>query len=225
MKKSLISQETIKFLSELRENNNRPWFEANKKRYDHVQTEAKAFLKNLELEMNKVDQIEKSKLFRIYRDVRFSHDKTPYKTYLSMSMNRQKPYLRGGYYLQITPDQSFMACGFWDPSPSDIQLVRQNIDMDPERFKKAINAPSVKKVWGAMEGDAVKTTPKGFDKDSPNIELLRYKQYIFSKSFSIEEVTSENFCKEIINGYQAIRPFFDYMSDILSHNLNGEPLF
>ena len=225
MTNSLISKETFKFLSDLRQNNNRPWFDKNKGRYALVKEESKTFLNLLEEKMNAVDQIEKTKLFRIYRDVRFSKDKTPYNSHISMSMNRLKPHLRGGYFLKITPGGSMMACGFWGPESSDIKRVRANIDLDPNSFREAMNNETVVNFWGPMEGDAVKTAPKGYDKNHPAIDLLRYKQYLYSKSFTDKEVMQKGFIDTVVNGYQSVRPFFNYMSEILTHNLNGEPLY
>lgn len=221
-----ISASTFNFLNNLSENNNRQWFEENKSHYLDMQSEAKVFLSSMVDEMNKADQIEKSKLFRIYRDVRFSHDKTPYKTHMGMSMNRQKPALRGGYFLRIMPgDQSMLACGFWNPAPSDLKLIRQNIQLDTNSFKKATTAKSVTKTFGSMVGDAVKTAPKGFDKNDPAIEFIRFKQFIFTKSFSDKDVLDKHFLDTVVESFGDIRPFFNYMSDILTHNLNGEPLY
>jgi uncharacterized protein (TIGR02453 family) len=225
MKKSSISPSTMTFLSDLRDNNNRPWFDANKERYEVVKEESKKLLIGIEAEMNKVDKIESTKLFRIYRDVRFSKDKTPYNYHLSMSLSRQKPYFRGGYYLRIMPENTVLACGFWNPNSSDLSLIREHIASDDATFRKAVKSTSIKNILGEMEGDAVKTTPKGYNKDHSAIDLLRYKQFLFSKSFSDKEVISANFLDDIIEGFKAVRPFFDYMSDILSHNLNGEPLY
>ena len=175
--------------------------------------------------MNTHDRIEKTKLFRIYRDVRFSKDKTPYNTHWSMSMSREKPYLRGGYYVRLDPDGGMLACGFWNPNPADLAIIRGNIDQDADRMRKAINHPSVRKNFGALEGEAVKTAPKGYNKEHSDIDLIRHKQFIFTKSFSRKEVLAPEFTEQVSQSFQAIRPFFDYMSDILGHNLNGEPLY
>lgn len=225
MKKSSISPSTMTFLCELRDNNNRPWFDTNKERYEAVKAESKNLLSEIESEMNKVDKIESTKLFRIYRDVRFSKDKSPYNYHLSMSLSRQKPYLRGGYYLRIMPENTILACGFWNPSPSDLSLIREHIASDSDSFRKAIENTSLQKYLGKLEGETVKSAPKGYSKDHPAIDLLRHKQFLYSKSFTDEEVISPDFVKNVVAGFSAVRPFFDYMSDILSHNLNGELLY
>ena len=222
---AIIHPETLRFLSDLEQNNDRQWFAEHKTEYAAWLSNGKTFLESLTEEMNKIDQIEKSKLFRIYKDVRFSKDKTPYNKHMSMSLNREKPYLRGGYYLRIERGESLIACGFWNPSPSDLALIRGNIDLDAKAMHKAMSAASIKKHFNPLEGDAVKTAPKGYSKDHSDIDLLRHKSFFFTRHFTDKEVVDKNFLKEVVKSYKAIRPFFNYMSDILGHNLNGEPLY
>ena len=225
MATGLISKKTIDFLNDLKTNNNRPWFTESKKRYQNANDEIKTFLAALVDEMNKSDSIESFKLFRIYRDVRFSKDKTPYNYHFSMSMSRTKPYLRGGYYVRITPDESAIACGFWGPNPKDLKLIRQNIEVDAEPFRRALKSKELVTTFGDLEGDQVKTAPKGYSKDHPAIDLLRYKQFILSRKYSDKEVCATDFVQQIARSFQTARPWFDYMSDVLTHNLNGEPLY
>lgn len=222
---TFISQEALTFLKDIEKNNNRPWFEKNKPRYKEVQSIVKGFLKSLVDEMNKEDDIESSKIFRIYRDVRFSKDKTPYNTQFKLSLNRQKPNLRGGYFMAIGPKESFIAAGFWNPNPVDLKLIRNNIAVDDAPLRKILKAKKFKDTYGQLEGEAVKTAPKGFDKDHPAIDLLRHKQLIVSKKYDSKEVTKKGFLKQAVKDYKAIRPFFNYMSEILTHDLNGVPLF
>lgn len=220
-----IKKDTIKLLEDIRENNNKPWFVSQRERYLEAQQNVKDFLAHTSEKMGDIDRIEKNKLFRIYRDVRFSKDKTPLNSHWSMSWMREKPYLRGGYYLRLNPEGGFIACGFWSPNSSDLALIRGSIDTDPKAFRKAIAHKSIKNTFGELEGDQVKTSPKGYSKDHPDIDLIRFKQFIFSKTFTRKEIHKEDFAKEVIKTYKSIRPFFDYMSDVLGHNLNGEPLY
>ncbi len=222
---ALIQKDTIQLLQDIRDNNNRPWFAGQKDRYDIARQNMKDFLADLVAEMKKIDEIEKHKLFRIYRDVRFSKDKTPYNSHWSMSMGRAKPYLRGGYYLKLNPEGAYIACGFWNPASSDMSLIRSNIDIDDKAFRKAINNKKLKSVWGEMVGQQVKSAPRGYDKSHPSIDLLRYKQFTFSKEYTVKEMYQKDFMTEVVKSYKAIRPFFNHMSDILGHNLNGEPLY
>ena len=220
-----FSKSSLQFLIDLKHNNNRQWFNENKDRYVEANNDFKQFVEALVSEMNKVDDIERHKLFRIYRDVRFSKDKTPYNHHFSVSMTRSKPYLRGGYFLRIRPGESGIASGFWQPNAQDLLLIRKNIEADPGRYVKAVNAKSVVANFDTFIGDPVKTAPKGFSKDHPQIEHIRNRSFLFSNDFSDEEVVSDDFLGEVVNRFKNIRPFFDYMSDILSHNLNGEPLY
>ena len=112
--------------------------------------------------------------------MRFSKDKTPYKTHFGLTWHRTKPQLRGGYYLHLSPKEVFLACGFWDPQPADLQRIRQELAVDGDEYRDIINAPDFKSVWGDLEGDAVKTAPKGYRKDHPNDSLHFKLVHLFS---------------------------------------------
>ncbi|MEX0315251.1 MAG: DUF2461 domain-containing protein, partial [Allomuricauda sp.] len=209
---------------ELAKNNNKEWFEKNKSIFKEHETNVKSFYANLLEHLNSHDEIEKMKMFRIYRDVRFSKDKTPYKTHFAGSFSRLGARLRGGYYLHLKPTSSFAAVGFWEPNKEDLFRIRKEFEMDATDFRKVINENSFKQIWGNLVGEGVKTAPKGFDKEHPNIDLIRRKQFIFVRNFSDEQVHSENFINEVDKSFKAIRPYFDLMSDILTTNLNGESI-
>lgn len=170
------------------------------------------------------DQIEKMKFFRIYRDVRFSKDKTPYKAHFAASFSRAGAEKRGGYYIRIKPGESFIATGFWGPEKEDLFRIRKELELDASDFRKIVNKKSFKNIWGGLKGNAVKTAPKGFDRDHGNIDLIRHKQFIFQREFTDKEVLSPAFIGNIDESFKAIRPYFDFMSDVLTTNLNGESL-
>lgn len=224
MSKVVITGDILDFYRELEENNNRDWFTAQKTRFKALESKTKDFYKAIESRLNVHDEIEKTKFFRIYRDVRFSHDKTPYKTHFAGSFSRAGNKNRGGYYLQIKPGKSFVATGFWAPSKEDLFRIRKEFELDASEVREVVNKTSFKKVWGEIQGDAVKTAPKGFDKEHPDIDLIKQKQFIFVRNFTDEEVLSETFIEEVDASFKAIRPYFDLMSDILTTNLNGESL-
>jgi len=163
-------------------------------------------------------------MFRIYRDVRFSHDKTPYKTHFAGSFSRSGARLRGGYYLRIKPGESFVATGFWDPNKEDLLRLRKELELDASDFRKVIEDKKFKKIWGELQGDQVKTAPKGFNKEHENIDLIKKKQFIFVRNFTDNEVLADDFGKKVGASFKAIRPYFDLMSDILTTNLNGESI-
>ena len=216
-----INSDIFSFFKELDQNNNRVWFEANKKHFKSLEAEMKVFSAQLETEMNTFDRIEKTKIFRIYRDVRFSKDKTPYKTHFGVSFHREKPALRGGYYLHIKPGDSFLATGFWNPSKEDLFRIRKELEVDATEFRAVIADSKLTKSWRKLTGDVLKVAPKGFEKEHKDIDLLRQKQYLFLHKYTDSEVLSDGFLKDVAQRFNALRPFFDLMSSVLTTDLNG----
>jgi len=224
MQDPIISASALEFLQKLNANNTREWFEEHKGEFKTHESAMKVFYNAVLERMNQHDQIEKMKAFRIYRDVRFSKDKSPYKTHFAVSFSRAGASRRGGYYLHLKPGESFAAVGFWSPEKDDLFRIRKEWEQDASELKTILNKTDFKSVWGELQGDSVKTAPKGFDKTHPEIELIRKKQFIFTRSFSDAEVLSSDFVNLVDGSYQAIRPYFDLMSAILTTNLNGESL-
>ncbi len=219
-----ISKSVFDFFQALKKNNNREWFEEHKKEFKKLEAETKMFYTSLMETMQQHDDIEGMKLFRIYRDVRFSKDKTPYKTHFGGAFKRSKPRLRGGYYLHLSPGDSFIACGFWEPNKEDLFRIRKEFEMDDSEIRKILSAGKFKKTWGSLVGDEVKTAPKGFNKEHKAIDLIKKKQYIFTKKYTDKEVTAPGFMEEVNASFRAIRPYFDYMSEVLTTDLNGVSL-
>lgn len=221
---SQISKSTFKFLTDLKKNNNREWFDNNKEaRYKPAHENMVQFVEAVISEMKKVDNIEsmsgKKALFRIYRDVRFSKDKSPYKPFFGARMRRATTWLRGGYYIHIEPGNSFIAGGFFNPNSEDLKLIREDIAHDAKPLREILSDEDFSKVWGTFEGDAVKTSPRGFDSDHPDIDLIRFKQFHLTHHFSDEEVHAEDFIFEIVKAFLVIRPYFNYMSELLTRDL------
>lgn len=219
-----VPRNTISFLKKLKLNNNRDWFNDNKEEFKDIQSGVKTFAQDVNDSLNVSDNIEKFKIFRIYRDLRFSKDKTPYKKNIGMAFHRAKPELRGGYYLEISADQSFIAVGFWNPNKEDLFRIRKEIDIDGQEFKRIINQKLIKDIWGDIKGEEVKTSPKGFKSEHEYIDLIKKKQFIFIKNLKEEEILDKSFQKKLVSYFVSIRPFFDYMSEILTTNLDGESL-
>ena len=217
-----IPKNTISFLKELKVNNNREWFNENKDRFNTIRNQVKIFAQEVNDSLNVSDNIEKIKIFRIYRDLRFSKDKTPYKKNIGMAFHRAKPELRGGYYLEISADESFIAVGFWNPNKEDLLRIRKEIEIDGQEFKRIINQKKIKDIWGEIIGDEVKTSPKGSNSDHEHIDLIKKKQFIFIKKLKEKDILDEKFQKELVSYFESIRPFFDYMSEVLTTNLDGE---
>lgn len=217
---SVIDPSTLKFLTDLKANNNREWFTENKERYTEAHENMLEFMAALIGEMNKIDNIEansvRRSLFRIYRDVRFSKNKTPYKTFFGGRMRRATPMLRGGYYIHIEPGNTFLTGGFRNPSPADLKLIRTELAHDANPLRIIMEEPEFKKTWGNFVGESVKTAPRGFDADHPDIDLIRFKQFHLAHAIPDDIVLSENFIFEIVKSFLTIRPFFEYMSEILT---------
>ena len=222
---NIIPKATLTFLNKLSKNNNRDWFNDHKAEFKSIEAKVKSAYNHLGELMNSHDQIEKTKVFRIYRDVRFSKNKLPYKTHFGGSFARKKPELRGGYYLHIQPnDESFIATGFWEPNKEDLFRIRKEFEMDDSEMREILSDKTFKNTWGDFVGEELKTAPKGFDKAHPAIDLIRKKQFIFIKKYTDKEVMNEDFLNEVNSAFKIIRPYFDYMSDVLTTNLNGESL-
>ena len=182
---STISKANFNFLKQLKKNNDRDWFNTHKDEYLIQHQNTIDFADALLLEMNKHDNIEtptgKKSLFRIYRDVRFSKDKSPYKTHWAGGFKRSTKQLRGGYYFHIEQGNTMVGGGFWSPNKDDLQRIREDIASDDTGLRKILTSKSFKDTFGTLDGEQLKTCPKGFNKEHPAIDLLRYKQFIISK--------------------------------------------
>ncbi|WP_412985085.1 DUF2461 domain-containing protein [Pontimicrobium sp. IMCC45349] len=220
-----VPKSALDFFKKLQKNNNREWFTEHKPEFKAIEAEVKTVYNELYNRLNAHDEVDKLKIFRIYRDVRFSKDKTPFKTHYGGSFHRKKPELRGGYYLHIQPNnESFIATGFWQPNKDDLFRIRKEFEMDASEMRDIMSDANFKATWGALEGEEVKTAPKGFSKEHENIDLIKKKMYIFTRKFSDKEVLAPDFVDTVEESFKAIRPFFDYMSDVLTTNLNGESM-
>lgn len=220
-----LNSSVFKFLTDLSKNNDRHWFSKNKSSYISANEHFKALAEEINEGMQMQDHIEKMKLYRIYRDVRFSKNKAPYKNNFGLGFSRASAALRGGYYFQVQPGgNSFMGGGFWQPNTADLQRIREEIAIDSASFEVIIHSPSFKKYFGNLGGQQLKTAPRGFPKDHPAIELLRHKSFIVTKHFTDEEVTTPGFTDELLKYFKATRPFFDYMSEVLTTDSNGVSL-
>ena len=218
-------KEILNFLKDLKKNNNREWFGEHKEAFVSVQNEAKSFYELVRQNLEGNDEIEKFKLFRIYRDVRFSKDKTPYNPHFAGSFSRSGSRLRGGYYLRIRPGESFLAGGFWAPEKDDLFRIRKEFEFGDDEIRQILKEDKFTKYFGGeLVGDELKTAPKGFQKDDPAIDLIRKKGFVAVRKFTDKEVLAGTFSKEVKDSFEALRPFFDYMSDVLTTDLNGASL-
>lgn len=221
-----IYQSGFDFLHSLKEHNNREWFNEHKTIFQEELQKIEAFAEALLEKLNAHDLIEtpsgKKSLYRIYRDTRFSNDKTPYKTHWSGSFKRATKQRRGGYYFHIEPGNSLIAGGFFAPVPQDLKLIRDDIAFDAAPLRKILKSKSFVTMFGTLQGEQLKTAPKGIPADHEAIDLLRYKQFLLIRKFTDKEVLSASFIEEADKTFAAMRPFFDYMSEVLTLDGNGQ---
>lgn len=220
-----IPAASFEFLKDLKLNNHRDWMQENKKVYTANEKKLKEFYASVEQGLNETDEISKRKIFRINRDIRFSKDKTPYNVHRSVSFSRAGAQRRGGYYLRLEPGNSYMAGGFFDPNPADLLRIRKEFEIDASEIREILENKDFKKAFGSFNtAYAVKTAPKGFSKEDENIDLIRLKSFFVAHPFTDTEVFSEDFKQKLLYHYHLLRPFFDYMSAVLTTDLNGVPL-
>lgn len=223
-----ISKSSLQFLKDLSKNNNRDWFAEHKPSYVKAHENIIHFADDVLEKLNSFDKIEtptgKKAVKRIYKDVRFSKNKDPYKNNFGIVFVRAGADRRGGFYIHLQPGANFIGGGFWSPEKEDLLRIRKHIEVDDSELRKVINSKGFTSNFGLLQGDQLKSAPKGFDKEHPAIDLLRYKQFLISKEFTDAEVLSSDFATIASNTLKAMLPFFDVMTEMLTTNLNGESL-
>ena len=222
---SIVNPSIFRFLTDLKKNNTREWFAKNKGYFLEEEDKIKSFFTSVFQELSSEDNLEGMKVYRIYRDIRFSKDKTPYKTYRSCSYKRATKALRGRYHLEINTGGSFLAAGFWQPSKEDLFRLRKEFELDSSYIKNILsNKEFLTNFGGFYDRNSLKIAPIGFDKNHPDIDLIKKKDFIVLRKFTVNEVMSKDFHTNVINSFKTVRPFFNYMSDVLTTNLNGESI-
>ena len=216
-----ITQNTFEFLKDLKQNNDRDWFLANKPRFEDAKKEFENFIDQLIGEITRFDNSiahhsAKNCIFRIYRDVRFSKDKSPYKSHfgahISSAAKRSEIHSRAGYYIHIEPGGSMLAGGAYLPQGPWIKAIRQEISYNADDLKRILNKPAFKDYFGEMEGEKLKRAPKGYDPDHPEIELLKYKSFLAANKCADEQVLSSDFPVHCANVFKALYPFDQFLN-------------
>ncbi len=216
----MLQTSTLKFLKDLNKNNNKHWFDKNRKQYETAKADFHTFLEELIKAIASFDKpignlTPKDCVFRINRDVRFSKDKSPYKSNMAGYFNKGGKKSNGaGYYLHIEPGKSFAAGGMWMPLPPDLAKIRQEIDYGFEEWKKITRNPVFKKLFseGVKSDDTLMRPPKGYDENNPAIEYLKMKSFIISRSFTDAEVQNKTFIKDVAKTFQAMKPMIDFLN-------------
>jgi uncharacterized protein (TIGR02453 family) len=217
----MIQESTIKFLKGLKKNNNRNWFEKNRSAYEEAKADFENFIQALidAHATNDPDLKEltaKKCIFRINRDIRFSKDKSPYKTNFGASMDKGgKKSGLAGYYFQIEPGNSFIGGGLWQPEPEKMKNVRQEIDYCFGEFENIINSKKFKATFGELyTGEDVKLTrvPQGFDKENPAAEYLKFKSWLVTAELNDELLSSKRLLKTTIEAFVLMQPFIKFLN-------------
>jgi uncharacterized protein (TIGR02453 family) len=221
----MIQSTTIKFLDELKKNNNKEWFDKNKKVYQNAKNDFIEFTQNLILGVSSFDDnIAKANLdpkkciTRLNRDVRFSKDKSPYKTNFFLMLNQGgKNSNNACYYFQLQPNSSFVGGGVYMPMPPDLQKFRQEIDYNFEDWQKIIENESFKKIFqdGVQAPETLSRPPKGFNANSEAIEYLKMKGYFTTKKISDDELQSKSIIKTVLESFETVKPMIDFLNSAL----------
>jgi uncharacterized protein (TIGR02453 family) len=220
----MLSAATIKFLKDLKKNNNKPWFDAHRKEFEAAKKDFEQLIQTVIDKHGKKDQTishlkAKDCTFRINRDIRFSKDKTPYKSNMGAYINRGgKKSLYGGYYFHCEPGQAFAGGGIWMPMPPELSKVRQEIDYNFAEFKKIIHSKKFKSVYSDVSRDAeyvLTRVPKGYEADNPAAEYLKLKSIVAMTPVTDAELTSKDLAKKITTAFEALRPLLKFINHSL----------
>jgi uncharacterized protein (TIGR02453 family) len=216
-----IEKSTLQFLSDLQKHNDREWFNANRKRYEDAKANFTGFIQETIDEIVSFDPIlkgleAKSCIYRINRDIRFSNDKSPYKSHFGAFILRggnKNMHSLAGYYIHIEPGNSMLAGGAYMPPTSRLSVVREKIDEQGYKLIRIISSKDFIRNFGELDGEKLKTAPKGYPKDHKYIELLKFKSFLATKLISDKEVLQKEYFSNIIEGCRAMKPLIDFLND------------
>jgi uncharacterized protein (TIGR02453 family) len=220
----MLTKESLQFLDDLKKNNNRDWFQDNKKRYEVFKKDYHQLVSDFLDAMKPLDpSLEllevKNCTFRINRDIRFSKDKSPYKAHLGVWMSTgAKGANRAGYYVHIEKGASFIAGGFYSPDPEDLKKVRKEIAFFYDDLQEILNDKNFKKEFGSLdinENNSLKSMPRGYEKDHPAIEFLKLKSFTATQKYDISEVTQKDFVSTVSKKLIALKPLNEFINRAL----------
>jgi uncharacterized protein (TIGR02453 family) len=216
-----ITPELFTFFRELRQNNNRDWFQANKARYEEqVREPLLRFITDFGVRLAEISphylaDARKSggSLFRIYRDIRFSPDKTPYKTAAGLHFRHEsgKDVHAPGFYLHLEPDSVFAGCGIWHPNTQTLNQIRDAIVENPSRWESVLSDATFSANFN-LEGDSLKRAPKGYDPDHPLIEDLRRKDFVAGKPLTEADACASDFMDRFTDACRSAAPFAEFLT-------------
>lgn len=204
------------FLKGLEKNNNKEWFDANRKTYEDLRKQWIAFVQEMINEVGKFDKevahLEpKQCIFRINRDIRFSNDKSPYKLNFGMSLSKMGKKDFCGYYLHLQPNGCFAAGGTYMPMPDKLAAIRQEIDYNAEQFVKIVTDKTFKKLFDKLSGESLQRPPKGYEADNPMIQFIKQKSFLAEVKLSDKEILAADFKKQLVTAFKAMQPLTDFL--------------
>lgn len=215
---------TLQFLSDIKNNNHKEWFEANRKRYELAREDFAELIEDLIAKHSRKDAslaslTVKDCTFRINRDIRFSKDKSPYKTNFGASLNKSKKKGHfAGYYFHLEPgNNSFAGGGIWMPEADIVKKIRQEIDYNWQEFKRIVKSKKFINEFGDLDKSSESSLtrePKGYDKDNPAIEYLKLKSWVALKPISDEDLTSKELSKKILSAFDALQPLVYFLNRV-----------
>ncbi len=220
----MLQSATIKFLKDLKKNNNKEWFDANRKVYESAKQDFENLVQTvIGIYCKKDDELASLKakdcMFRINRDIRFSKDKSPYKTNFGASINKGgRKSILAGYYFHCEPSESFVGGGLWMPMPDDLKKVRQEIDYCFDEFTKIINNKKFKVVYGELhkgEDISLSRPPKGYEDSNPAIEFIKLKSFIAMQKLNEADLTDSSLAKKIATAFDALQPMVKFINRAL----------
>lgn len=218
-----LSKNTFNFLNEIKANNNREWFQENRQQYDTALADFTEFSQNILLGLSKIDHLVAADypvnkcIFRIYRDIRFSKDKTPYKTCLSAGFSSHGRSSKvPGYYIQLEPGKSFAVAGIWQPEKEKLAAIRQEIDYNNDKFRSIVTHPNFLKTVTLNHDDQLKKAPQGYDPNHPEIEFLKLKSFMAYCAFEDEELISGDATQTILQAFEASQEFLAFIYEALA---------
>lgn len=223
-------KETLLFLRDLAVHNNKEWMDAHRNRYQQARSDFQSLVGKLlqqmvELEPGMATLRPQDCIFRQNRDIRFSANKSPYKTHMAAYFAVGGKKSDGpGYYLHIQPEESFVGGGIYWPAPEVLKKIRQEIDYSGQELAAIVNEPLFRKRFGEIEGEKLKTSPKDYSKDHPHIEFLRMKSFIAGHALSDKEVTASGLTTKVIESFRLMKPLNDFLSQAVEQSEGGEGL-
>ena len=223
---SQISSKVFDFLKLIDKNNNREWFNDNKNLFLEAQSDFQDFTEELISEMGKFDETilkldAKKSLLRIYRDTRFSKDKTPYKNYFGASIGMGKINTKAGFYLHVQPGKSFLGSGIYLPDSPVLKEIRKEISLFKDDFLKAIDDKDFKKYYEELDQEhKLKNVPQGFEKEDPMGEYLKLKSFIGVHNMTNKDLMEKNTVKNISKIFEAAKPLNDFLDTSISNLKN-----